>query len=461
MCDYKFGEIMKKPKITVYVVSHNHEKYLSDALESVLRQTIDGWEFLIIDDGSEDKSREIIDLYKGDDRVQIFHTDGIGLPSVCNLALEKARGEYIVRLDGDDIFDENILLVLSNYLDSNPETALVFPDYFLIDEFNEIFAHERRNKIFDTNHVVDIPPNGACTMIRINMLKEAGGYREDLGAQDGFDMWTKISEKHKTGNVNLPLFYYRRHSDNLTNRVQFIHNAKRQIKHDAIHADLEKNKPFIVVIPCRKNYDFCEDVWKQGVGSQTLLEVAIEESLASKIIDHVVVACDNQEAADVVKSYSDKRLSFYLRQSKETIRSQKITPVIKAIVEELDPEFLGITALRYIQSPFVNKETIEEAVYTLILNSVDSTVGVEAITRPVYKRTAFGLEDLNPARQFKTDFDQVFLEANTVFATRNLNLKFGSLTGSKRANFLVSSDECYFIDTHKKLKIAQIMAGDK
>ena len=60
------------------------------------------------------------------------------MPKVSNLALNKAKGKYIIRLDGDDFFEENILLVLSNYLDRMTECALVFPDYYLIDEYENM-----------------------------------------------------------------------------------------------------------------------------------------------------------------------------------------------------------------------------------------------------------------------------------------------------------------------------------
>ena len=122
---------MKKVKVTVYITSHNYGKYLQDAIESVLRQTIDCWELLLFNDDSTDNTQSIIDLYKGDERIRIFNTDGIGLSRVANLALEYSGGEYIIRLDADDVFDENILLVLSNCLDRDSDVALVFPDYFL------------------------------------------------------------------------------------------------------------------------------------------------------------------------------------------------------------------------------------------------------------------------------------------------------------------------------------------
>ena len=74
-----------------------------------------------------------MDLYRGHPRISLHRTEGIGLTAVCNFALEQAKGKYVIRLDGDDVFDENILLVLGNLLDRDPDLALVFPDYYLVD----------------------------------------------------------------------------------------------------------------------------------------------------------------------------------------------------------------------------------------------------------------------------------------------------------------------------------------
>ena len=83
---------MSKPKITVYIASHNYGNFLADAIESVLRQTVDNWELLLIDDNSTDNTQEVINLYQGDTRVRQFKTEGIGLPAVCNIALRESSG---------------------------------------------------------------------------------------------------------------------------------------------------------------------------------------------------------------------------------------------------------------------------------------------------------------------------------------------------------------------------------
>ncbi len=286
---------MKNIKTTVYIVSHNYGKYLETAIESVLRQTIDDWELIIIDDNSSDNTSAIMNLYKGDRRIRLFSTPGIGLPAVCNVALEKSQGKYFIRLDGDDIFEENILLVLNNYLDRNPECSMVFPDYYLIDEFGGIFAHEKREKIYENNHVLDMPANGACSLIRTNVLNDIGGYREDLRAQDGYDLWNKLNGKYKIANVNVPLFYYRRHKNNLTNKSHQILSARRQIKLENVINKLYHYKPITAVIPCRQNYDFCPNMWKREIKGKSLLQLSIEKCISSEIFDHVIVASDNPE----------------------------------------------------------------------------------------------------------------------------------------------------------------------
>lgn len=452
---------MHTSKVTVYVASHNYGKYLGEAIESVLRQTVDNWELLIVDDNSSDNTREVMQMYEGDQRIRLFSTSGIGIAAVGNLVLKEARGEYLIRLDGDDIFDENILLVLSNYLDRNTECGMVFPDYYLIDENGEIFAHEMREKVYVNNHILDMPANGACCLIRKKVLESLGGYREDLGAQDGYDIWNKLMGQYKFANINLPLFYYRRHKLNVTNRFHHILSARRRIKRDNILDKLDDYRPITAIIPCRRNYDFCPDLWKREIRGKSLLQRNIEKCTKSELIDDIVVASDNEEVQDVISLFKDPRLSFYKRKPERTIRSLSLAPTLEKIIDPMDPGWKGVTVISYLQSPFVNAETAEEAICTLILNDADCAFGVEEIRQPLFKRTAYGLQAINPPKGLCTDFDFVYRESNVSLATKNRNLKVGSLRGPLVVNFTVSSEECFYIDSERSLQIAEIIAGDK
>jgi len=448
---------MKDIKITVYIVSHNYGRYLQEAIESVLRQTTGKWELLIIDDNSTDNTQEVAALYRNDRRIKILTTKGLGLPSVANLASRLARGEYIIRLDADDVFDENILLVLSNYLDRHPEAAFIFPDYYLVDQQGEVIHCESRQRMYQNNHLLDIPANGACTMIRKTVLLEIGGYREDLGAQDGFDLWTKVLRKHKCANVNLPLFYYRRHGENLTDNHIRIFTARRAIKKDAVKAKLEENRPVIAVIPCRKNYDFVPNLWNKKLGKKTLLDIAVQTCLASSVFDKVVVTSDTDTVKKYLAKYRDPRLSFVKRSSESTLNSRSIVSTLEHITSVLGCAENGITVLSYIQAPFTTTEMLEEAVFTLLLNDTDSAFAVEEIKENVFKRTSFGLMPINFQGRVKSDFDFVFKEIMASLAARHSNFKTGSLTGSRVSYFTIPKDEIFFIQTKRDYEIAKIL----
>jgi glycosyltransferase involved in cell wall biosynthesis/CMP-N-acetylneuraminic acid synthetase len=449
------------PKITVYIPSHNYGKFLSEAIESVLRQSINDWELLVINDNSTDNTAEIMNRYSGDERIRLFHTNGIGLHGVCNLALQEGKGKYIIRLDGDDIFDENILLVLSNYLDTHKDTVLVFPDYYLIDEFGDIFAHERRQKLYQNNHAFDMPPNGACFLANRQVLIDLGGYREDLKAQDGYYIWTKIIDKHKSANINLPLYYYRRHGTSLTTKSEHILAARRKIKKETMLLHLDDFRPFSAIIPCRRNYDFCQDFWKRSMNTQLMIERMLTICTKSKILDNIIVACDNPEIEEALKKSNDTRVKFFQRSPRETIRSESIAPTLEQVVAKYDKDLRGTSVISYVQAPFITTDTLEEAIFTLIMNNADSSIGVEEIDKRLYQRTAYGMRPINPPTGISSDFQTVYQEARTILATRNYNLSTGSLSGAKIVNFVISRDETFIIDSEKSFQIATIIDAQK
>lgn len=435
-------------KVTVYIVSHNYGNYVQEAIESVLRQTFEDWELLLFNDNSSDNTDEVFNLYKSDKRISIYKTEGIGLPGVCNFALRKANGKYIIRLDGDDFFDENILLVLTHNLDNNKSNALVFPDYYLIDSKGGVFAQEQREKVFQSNHVFDIPAHGACTLIRKKVLIEIGGYRTDLGAQDGFDLWTRIISNYKCSNVNLPLFYYRRHGANLTEKHHHIFNARREIKKDASISKMEKYKSITAIIPCRESYDIIPNLWKEELDEGlTLLDVAIQNCINSKLFDKIVVTSDNKDVTTVMDKYHDKRLKFVYRESKLTIRSMPISETLSLIVNQEKIEDSGLLILVFLQSPFINYKSIEEGIYSLVLNDADSAFAVEEISKGLYKRDSHGLVPLNSKHLIRTDFDIIYGDSRNTVVTTVKNINKGSLLGAKTVNYITPQRENLFIQT--------------
>ena len=125
------------------------------------------------------------------------------------------------------------------------------------------------------------------------------------------------------------------------------------------------------------------------------------------------------------------------------------------------PLLIAIAALQLFVPNLELRATMEEALFTLIMNEADSAIGVEEINDPLFKRSAHGLRPINRVRGgIQTDFDAVFRETWTSLASRNSNLKKGSLTGARVANFLLSEEECFFINSERSLLVARTIAQE-
>ena len=129
--------------ITVYLVCHNYEEYVEQAINSVLAQTYKNFELIIIDDGSTDNSKDVINRYVKYPNVRIILQENKGLIATNNVAIRAATGKYVMRLDADDYLDESALLVLVNAIEESEDIALVFPDYYYIDRHGNITGQEK------------------------------------------------------------------------------------------------------------------------------------------------------------------------------------------------------------------------------------------------------------------------------------------------------------------------------
>jgi hypothetical protein len=134
-------------------------------------------------------------------------------------------------------------------------------------------------------------------------------------------------------------------------------------------------------------------------------------------------------------------------------------PTLEKIVRAFDPGLNGITVLRYIQTPFVTTDTLDEAVTSLVMNGAESSYGVEALNTKLYRRTPHGLEALNRERPMYSDFDTIFRDSSTFTAVLNRNFARGSLAGASAVYFEVSAAECFFIDSERNFKIAGMLAN--
>lgn len=200
-----------RPRVTVLMTVYNGEKYLGLAMDSILKQTFTDFEFLIIDDGSTDCSVEILKRYE-DPRIQlVLSYHNMGVSSAANRGLELARGEYIARMDCDDISLPERLEKQVAFMDSHPEVGVCGSWYKIFGLIDcECFClpttyEEIKATLFFTNCI-----GQPTVMMRRSMLKEYG-LRYELGCDyaEDYSLWTTCSFLFPVVNIPEMLLHYR------------------------------------------------------------------------------------------------------------------------------------------------------------------------------------------------------------------------------------------------------------
>src|SRR5215217_3780270 len=121
------------PKVTVITPVYNGERYIEGAIASLLAQSFQDWELVIIDDGSSDSTPQILEKL-ADPRIRVFRQENAGEANARNVGLDQATGEYISFLDADDLYLPTALEDLSSFLDSHPEFDVIYSDGQICDD---------------------------------------------------------------------------------------------------------------------------------------------------------------------------------------------------------------------------------------------------------------------------------------------------------------------------------------
>jgi glycosyltransferase involved in cell wall biosynthesis len=302
------------PKISVYITNFNYGKFLKKSINSVLKQSFKDFELIIIDDGSTDNSKKILNNYFKNRKIKIILQKNKGLIKSNNIAIKLAAGQFVIRLDADDYLDKNALLILYNEIIKNNETALVYSDYILVDKNGNLINHERRNLI-NNNSLKNIPAHGACSLIRKSALFEVGLYNEKFDRQDGYDVWLKLSKRYQVRNINLPLFYYRQHGKNLTGNSQKLLKVRSKIFETHIK-NFPKNNDCFCIIPVRgRKYDSsCPSLIK--FKKKYLLFHTIDIALKSKKINKIILSTSDTEIIGIVKKFYKNKITIHKREEK-------------------------------------------------------------------------------------------------------------------------------------------------
>lgn len=211
------------PKITVLMSVHNGERYLNDAMDSILNQTFTDFEFLIINDGSTDRTSEILQSYH-DPRIKIINNEkNIGLTKSLNKGLNIAVGEYIARMDADDISMPNRLNMQYSCMIDNPDLAICASSYEQIDENGSTIHIVRGYLGYEQLYYFLTFANWlahSSIMFNRNTALQVNGYDDKLIRAQDYDLWYRISRVGKVIQIGEVLLKLRIHQENISSKYR-------------------------------------------------------------------------------------------------------------------------------------------------------------------------------------------------------------------------------------------------
>jgi glycosyltransferase involved in cell wall biosynthesis len=205
------------PRVSVVMAVYNEERYIGEALDSILAQHFADFEFIVVDDGSTDRTVEIL---KGcnDPRLKVFRQSNSGQSLALNQGIKLAWGPYIARMDGDDVSLPDRLAKEVRFLDSHPEVGLVGTWCLKIDESS---GKRRLQSLPETDAAIrrfmlrDNPFIHSSVMVRKDALDRVGLYDRSFVWQD-YDLWVRIARFYRLANIGEPLILRRKHPASMT-----------------------------------------------------------------------------------------------------------------------------------------------------------------------------------------------------------------------------------------------------
>ncbi|WP_336810475.1 glycosyltransferase family 2 protein [Bosea sp. MMO-172] len=221
---------MSTPALSVVLPVYNGERFLAEAIESILAQTFTDFEFIIINDGSRDGSGAIVDDYAARDaRIRSVHQENRGLVDTLNRGIALARAPLIARMDADDISLPRRFELQVTRFENRPDLAVVGGFIVLIDDAG---APIRRGD-YPTGGAelvrllkLDSPLAHPAVIMRREVVSNLGGYRRQYKHAEDYDLWLRVYDAgYAIENIAVPVLHYRQHAE----KVSFQHSQQQKL----------------------------------------------------------------------------------------------------------------------------------------------------------------------------------------------------------------------------------------
>src|SRR5271165_3851874 len=203
-------------KVTALIPTYNCERYICDAVDSVLAQTYPVHEVIVVDDGSTDNTREVLASYGN--RIRYIPQVNAGPPAARNNGMAHATGDLIALLDSDDLWTPEKLGKQMNFLEQHPDCGLVYTDMKTFDETGIIEESVKisRNLTLPSGRIfpqlfAETLFQTSAVLIRKSCIDAVGGFDTSLRMGDDYEFFLRIARHYELGYVDEPLVLYRQH----------------------------------------------------------------------------------------------------------------------------------------------------------------------------------------------------------------------------------------------------------
>ncbi|MEB3220224.1 MAG: glycosyltransferase [Nostocales cyanobacterium 94392] len=211
-----------KPVISVIIPAYNAEKMIRETVMSVLNQSFSNLELIVINDGSQDSTLDVLSSIK-DSRLQVFSYENSGVCMARNRGIERASGEFISFLDADDIWTPDKLEAQLTALEKNPQAAVAYSWVDYIDEYGNFFHQGNyitiNGSAYEKMLVQNILENGSNPLIRREALTKVGVFDESLTPAEDWDMWLRLAELYDFVTVPSVQILYRTSSNSASTNI--------------------------------------------------------------------------------------------------------------------------------------------------------------------------------------------------------------------------------------------------
>lgn len=208
------------PMFSVIVPVYNHEAYLAEALDSILRQTAGDYEIVVVDDGSKDRSGQIADDYASrHPQIRVVHQPNAGLAAARNTGIANARGQWMALLDSDDVWYPQTLEHFANCIAAHSEARLLYGYYHRLnpDGSTRLLSGDGRQTsatLADLFQRMFLNPS--CVCFHRELFAELGPFDERLRLNEDYDLFLKFGKRIKYYPVGQATTLRRRHASNLS-----------------------------------------------------------------------------------------------------------------------------------------------------------------------------------------------------------------------------------------------------